>query len=95
MFSINTKEIWSKKDVGLDYECYLDDDAKVIFDAFLKNSFTQNQFDELLSKGLKVVTIENLKYITEYLYEKGDPYLRTLHWKSYILEGSKLLINQY
>ena len=61
-------------DVGHDKEWYLDDNAKFIFDACLKNSLTQNQFDELLSKGAKVITIENSKYLTEYLNAKGDPY---------------------
>ena len=82
-------------DVGLDNEWYLNEDAKFIFDACLKSSLTQNQFDELLSKGAKVVTIENFKYITEYLDAKGDPYQGYCIGKSYILEGSKLLLDQY
>ena len=80
---------------GVDSDLYLDQDAKFIFDACLKSSLTQNQFDELLSKGAKVVTTENFKYITEYLDAEGDPYQGYCIGKSYILEGSKSLLDKY
>jgi len=74
---------------------YIEEDAKFIFDACLKSSLTQNQFDELLSQGAKVVTTENFKYITEYLDAEGDPYQGSCIGQSYILEGSKSLLDQY
>ena len=74
---------------------YVDYDNEYISAECFKNSLTQDQFDELLSKGAKVISTDDFKSNVLYRDVDNDEYEGICLGTTYILEGPKLLLDKF